>query len=131
MGFFFHLELYVCIVARSGSIGAFKLEKKLAKYLIISQFLACHREFMCPLSTCTLCKSLVGKPGATLVEIFEAYNMASVLYSSSRMKIPILRRPQSLPITDIAWKRSASVEEWLTRDRGADSIITGVIALCH
>ena len=58
--------------------------------------------------------------------------MASVMYSSSRMKIPNLRRSRSLPITDIAWKRSASVVECLTRDRGAaDSIITGVTAFCH
>ena len=35
-------------------------------------------------------------------------------------------------ITDLAWERSASVVECLTRDRGAaDSIITGVTALCH
>ena len=59
-----------------------------------------------------------------------AYRMASVLYSSSRMEISNLRRPRSLPITDIAWERSGSVVECLTRDRGAaDSIFTGVTAL--
>ena len=98
---------------------------------------------MSKMSTCTLCKSLVmnrqgsrnrwdGYPGATLAEIFLAYSIASVLYSSSRVNIPNLRRPRSLPITDIAWERSASVVECLTRDGGAaDSIITGVTALCH
>ena len=70
--------------------------------------------------------------GATLEEICVAYSMASVLYSSSRMKIPNLRRPRRLPIADIAWERSGSVVECLTRDPGvADLIITGVIALCH
>ena len=70
--------------------------------------------------------------GCHLAEIFVAYSMASVLYSSSRMKIPNLRRPRSLPITDIAWERSDSVVECLIRDKGAaDSIITDVTALCH
>ena len=54
------------------------------------------------------------------------------MYSSSRMKIPNLRRLEVSQITDIAWERSASVVECLTRDRGAaDSIITGVTALGH
>ena len=93
---------------------------------------------MSKMITCTLCKSLVMTrqgsrnrwvTGATLAEISVAYSMTSVLYSSSRMKIPNLRRPRSLPITDIALERSASVVEYLTRNRGAaDSIVT---ALCH
>ena len=67
-----------------------------------------------------------------MAEIFVVYSMASVLYSSSRLKIPNLRRHRSLPITDIAWERSASMVERLTRDRvAADSIITDVSALCH
>ena len=86
------------------------------------------------MSTNTLCKSLVmTRQGSRyLAEIFVAYSIASVLYSSSRMKIPNLRRPRSLPITDIAWDRSGSVVECLARDQGAaDSIITGVTALCN
>ena len=46
--------------------------------------------------------------------------MASVLYSSSRMKIPNLRRPRSLLITDITWERSGRVLDSRPRDRGFD-----------
>ena len=55
--FFFIWNYHVCIVARSGSNGAFKLKKKLAKYLILP-ISGLPLEIYVP-SACTLCKSLV------------------------------------------------------------------------
>ena len=74
---------------------------------------------MSKMSTCTLCKSLVmtrqGSRNRWVTvfhfgrEIFVAYSMASVLYSSSRMKIPNLRRPRSLQLLIVLGR---AVAQW-------------------
>ena len=81
------------------------------------------------LTPCTLCKSLVMTrqgsrnrwvTGCQFGRDILAYSTVSVLYSSSRMKIPNIRRPRSLPITDIAWERSGRVLDSRPRGRGFD-----------
>ena len=78
------------------------------------------------MSTCTLCKSLVmtrqSSRNRWVTGCHFGRDICSLWHGISVVqKIPNLRRPRSLPITDIAWERSGSVVECLRlRGRGFD-----------